>query len=452
MVLPLFAPLGAHGQAVLAHGDRDAQGRTQVHGHGLHGLVQGRVFAGLTTGGHPIGRQFDLVHLKGGGHQIGQGFSHGHATCGWGIEAGQGAALANGHGLTGKTLVIGQGDGAIGHRHLPGADHLVAVGQTRHRAVTNGDQKPLGRHRGMAEHLDHRICPSQAIHIHGLSRPGMPLDVAVHFGRFTQQHIERHVYRVLARGLVQRQMCVVSGHTDDGKGAALSRTQGAEGIQRCGRQGQHITLLAFIAPNLARRHAAFFQRNFGHVKARPAPSIVDQLGKRIRQATCPHIVDGQNRVGAALGPTLVDDLLCPALNFGVAALHRIKVEVDRIRSAGQGAGCATAQANAHARPPQLDEQGTCGETNFFSLQGVNAAQAARDHDGLVVAAHHARDDLLVFAKVADQVGPAKLVVECRRAQGPLGHDLQSTGHVGGTLQSAVPQFGHGEAGQGRLGP
>ena len=452
MVLALIAPLGAHGQTVFAHRDGDAQSRAQVHGHGLHGLVQGGVFTGLTTGGHPIGRQLDLVHLKRRRHQVGQRLSHGHASCCWGIEAGQGAALAHGHGLTGKTLVVGQGDGAIGHRYLPGADHLVAVGQARNGPVADGDQKALGRHRGVAEHLDDRIRPVDAVQVHRCSMPSLTGDVAVHFGRLAQQHIEGHVHRVLAGGLVQAQMRVVGGHADHGEWAAFARAQGAEGIQRCGRHGQNIPLLAFVAPNLARRHAAFFQRNLGHVKARTAPSIVDQFGKRIRQAPGPHIVDGQNRVVAALGPALVDDLLRPALNFGVAPLHRVKVEVYRIGTAGQGAGRPSAQTNAHARPSQLDEQGACGKTYFFGLLGVDGAQAARDHDGLVVAAHHPGNHLLVFAKVAQQVGAPKLVVEGGRAQGPLGHDLQGTGHVGGALQGAVPQLGHGEAGQGRLGP
>ena len=46
-------------------------------------------------------------------------------------------------------------------------------------------------------------------------------------------------------------------------------------------------------------------------------------------------------------------------------------------------------------------------------------QAARDHDGLVVAAHrHAAHLLLVLAEVARQVGPAELVVERGAAQRP----------------------------------
>ena len=129
---------------------------------------------------------------------------------------------------------------------------MIASYHTGNRSVANGDQKALGRHRGVAEHLDDRIRPVDAVQVHGCSTPGLTGDMAVHFGRLAQQHIEGHVHRVLAGGLVQAQMRVVGGHADHGEWAAFARAQGAESIERCGRNGQHIPLLAFVAPNLAR--------------------------------------------------------------------------------------------------------------------------------------------------------------------------------------------------------
>ena len=49
---------------------------------------------------------------------------------------------------------VGQGDGAIGHRHLPWAHHRVAVAQAADGAVTNGDQKPFARYRGVGQDLN----------------------------------------------------------------------------------------------------------------------------------------------------------------------------------------------------------------------------------------------------------------------------------------------------------
>ena len=90
---------------------------------------------------------------------------------------------------------------------------------------------------------------------------------------------------------------------------------------------------------------------------------------------------------------------------------------------------------------------------------------AGDHDGLVVAALHravgtdiarvVAHQQLVLAEVAQQVGPAELVVEGGAAQRPLGHDLQRAGHVlrlaARLVGQAVPELADGEAGQAGLG-
>ena len=62
---------------------------------------------------------------------------------------------------------------------------------------------------------------------------------------------------------------------------------------------------------------------------------------------------------------------------------------------------------------------------------INGANAARNHDRLVVTPALACDGLLKRAKVAVQVRAAKLVVERSSAQRPFGHDLPWRGHVAG---------------------
>ena len=78
--------------------------------------------------------------------QVGDGLGHRHAARGRRVDGGQRRALAHAHRLAGEALVVGQRDGAIGHRHLPGADHLVAVAQAADGAVADGDQEALGGH------------------------------------------------------------------------------------------------------------------------------------------------------------------------------------------------------------------------------------------------------------------------------------------------------------------
>jgi hypothetical protein len=64
----------------------------------------------------------------------------------------------------------------------------------------------------------------------------------------------------------------------------------------------------------------------------------------------------------ALHPALVDDLLRTALDLGVAALHRVKVQLRRVGARGHGAGRAAAHADAHAGAAQLDQQAAAGNS------------------------------------------------------------------------------------------
>ena len=152
---------------------------------------------------------------------------------------------------------------------------------------------------------------------------------------------------------------------------------------------------------------------------------------------------------------MVDDFLRPALDFRVAALYRVKVQFGRVGACGHGAGGTATHANAHAGATQLNQQAAGRKFDFFRLAGVDLPQTARDHDGLVVTALHTVHGLLVFTEIAQQIGPAKLVVEGRAAQWALGHDLQRAGNVARLaarlITQAAPEFGHSKARQTRLG-
>ena len=66
---------------------------------------------------------------------------------------------------------------------------------------------------------------------------------------------------------------------------------------------------------------------------------------------------------------------------------------------------------------------------FVRMFGANVAQAARDHDGLVVAAHFARDVLFEGAEISGEIGSPEFVVERCRADRTFEHDRQRRRHA-----------------------
>src|SRR5439155_6440538 len=107
-----------------------------------------------------------------------------------------------------------------------------------------------------------------------------------------------------------------------------------------------------------------------------------------------------------------------------------------------------------------DQQGAGAEGQLVRLRVADGADTAGNHDGLVVAALHARYLLLVDAEVAAEIGAAELVVEGGATEWPVDHDLQRAGDVLGlAILNALPRLArsrqvevaHREAGQACLG-
>ncbi len=188
-------------------------------------------------------------------------------------------------------------------------------------------------------------------------------------------------------------------------------------------------------------------------------AAVDELGQRVRQAARADVVDRQDRIRVAQLPAAVDHLLRAALDLGVAALHRVEVQVRRVRAGRHRRRGAAAQPDQQARSAELHDQRAVGERMLAGVARVDVADAAGDHDRLVVAAHLAADVLLERAEVAAEVRAAELVVERRGADRTLQHDRERRGDAPGLLERRLPGLGvprhaqmrHRVADQPRLG-
>jgi hypothetical protein len=102
-------------------------------------------------------------------------------------------------------------------------------------------------------------------------------------------------------------------------------------------------------------------------------------------------------IGLALAqlPAGVDDFLGPAFHLRIAALDRVEVQVGRV-GAGRHRRCGRAgHADAHAGTAQLDQQAADRDVVLVGVLARDVADAAGDHDRLVVAVHGVRADAAV---------------------------------------------------------
>jgi hypothetical protein len=198
-------------------------------------------------------------------------------------------------------------------------------------------------------------------------REPMAAHVAVHLRRLAEENVHRHVDGrgaiVIGRRRGERvdraddELARIGRDADDGVRAALAHAHRVEERQRLLGHRHDVALLALVAPDLLRRQAALLDRHLAQVEARAAAGAVDELGERIREAAGADVVDRQDRVRAPSAAQVVDDLLRTALDLGIAALHRIEVELGGVGAGGHRARRAAAHADAHAGPAEVDQQG-----------------------------------------------------------------------------------------------
>jgi len=170
-------------------------------------------------------------------------------------------------------------------------------------------------------------------------------------------------------------------------------------------------------------------------------------------------MDREDRIAVAHLPAAVDDFLRTALHLGVAPLHRGEIEVGGVGAGGHRRSRATAQTDQHARSAELDQLRSGGKSLLEAMAAGDIADAAGDHDRLVVAAHLAVEGLLEGAEVAGQVGAAEFVVESGCAKRAFDHDVERRGDAVGLAVIRFPrldvtgnfQVGNREAAETRLG-
>ena len=248
-------------------------------------------------------------------------------------------------------------------------------------------------------------------------------DVARHLRRLAEDHVERHVDRAVAEvRIVDDEPPLRVRGADDRERTALALADRAKPARGSGRDREHVALLRLVAPDLARRHARLFGRDRAQVERAADAAAVHELRQRVRQPARADVVDRQDRIARAELPAAVDHLLRAALDLGVAALHRIEIEVGGVRAGRHRRRGAAAHADQHARAAELHEQRAVGERLLVRVVRADVADAAGDHDRLVVAAHLAGDLLLERAEVAGEVRPAELVVERGGADRAFEHD------------------------------
>ncbi len=419
----------------------------------------------MACGRHPVGGQLDVRQLfNTGGGQVGDRFCYRHAAGSRRIQQGQRGTLAHGHGFTGIHIKAGSGDGAIGNRDLPGADHLVAGNQASDAAITNGNQEALAGNGGQTQYAVSSFGQLYGCGIKVVALLSLAGHAAVHTWRLAEQYRERHINRLVVEVLiVQHQQLLFCGFTNDGKGATLALTNGLKTLVVGVRYRHDVAFLGFVGPDLQWAHARLVVRYIAQFKATTASAIIDQLREGVGQTACTYVMDEGDGVFVTQLPAPVDNLLTAALHFRVFALYRGKIQVLGTAAGRHGRGCATAQTNQHGWAAQYHQLGTHRNLGLLNVVGADVTHATGDHDRLVVTtgfrATWRGNRLFKGTEVAVQVGTAKFIVERGAAQRTFDHDLQRGNNARWLAVVFFPvmgeagnaQVGHGKAAQTGLG-
>ena len=378
---------------------------------------------------HPVCGEFDVTDFCDTCRcDIGDRLAHRHTPGCRCIEQRQRCAFTQCKGLAQSSIKTHQRDGHVGHRHLPRAHHLVTCSHATHAAIANSDQETLVSDRWQTQHAGNRLLQLDFAAIQSGQLYLLALDRTRHFGRLAQQYRQRHIHRIVPEQLVMHDQPVVGNRmAQHRKRTAFACTN----FLKCGQtlrcNGQHISFLRFVTPDLHRRHAALFRRHFAQLQSCAAASAMHQLRQRIGDTTGTHIMYRQNKIVGTHLPAAVYHLLRTALHFRIATLNRVKIQILRIGAGIHTGSRAAAETDQHAGATQLNQQCAHRQVMLVCVLRRNVTNTASQHDRLVIAAHFTIDILFKGTEIAGQNGASKFIIERRTADGTFQHNLQRGG-------------------------
>ena len=279
------------------------------------------------------------------------------------------------------------------------------------------------------QHAINGFCHGDALAIQRFARRFTGCYIPGHLRRFTEQHVERQIDRlVVEMGVAQSQVLLFGCFTDDGIRRALAAAQLVKQRQLVGRNRQHVALLGFVTPDFQRAHARLIAQDIAQVETTTAAAVAHQLRHGVGQTARSHVVDKENRVSIAQLPAAVDYFLTATLHLRVVTLHGGEIEI-RIRLAGgHRRGRTAAQTDVHRRAAEHDQLRADDDLAFLHVIGTDVADPARQHDRFVIAAQLfavvAVHFLFIGTEVTVQRRTTKFVVKRRAAQRAFGHDIQ----------------------------
>ena len=424
-------PHRPHRHRVLADRDRDAERGRELGARRPDRGVEARVLARRQPRRrHPVARQLDVAEAGDvGGGDVGDRLADGQTRRGRGVEQRDRRPLANRHGLAGVAVEARGRDRAVGDRDLVGADHRVAADQAADGAVADRHQEGLVGDGRQAQDPGRGLGQRHPGEVERAPRRRRGPGVALHPRRLAEDDVERDVDRAVAEVLVGHdQAAVVGGVAEHRPRRALAGAQPGEGVEPGRVEAEDVALLGLVAPDRERRHAGLVAGHPAQLERRAAARVVDQLGHRVGQAAGADVVDRPDRRGLAERDAAVDDLLAAALDLGVVALDRREVEVLVRGALPHRRRRAAAEADQHGGAAEHDQGRARRDLRLGDVRRADVADPAGQHDRLVVAADDVAlglgHGLLEGAEVAQDRGPAELVVEGGAADRALEHDVE----------------------------
>ena len=169
-----------------------------------------------------------------------------------------------------------------------------------------------------------------------------------------------------------------------------SRSHSAPNAGNCrGAIDQYVALLRLVAPDLERRHAGLVARDRCADRcARPCRRARPTPARRSTSPPAPTSWIEQDRVVLAHAPSRRRSPPGAALHLGVAALHGREIEIRRcLRPRPSEDAAPPPSPISSAGPPSTTMRRAGRDGRLLDVAPADVAEAARDHDRLVIAAH-----------------------------------------------------------------